>query len=611
MAEINPSCSMKRKRSSKYDLYFETNEATGLKTCKLGCLPVATYSGSTAGTNLKQHLFKVHQMFVPDTDGSPGSRIIPDIMTPEKKEAIDIKLKKLVIGRQEEFAIVDDPYFVDFVNELNPSYSVPSRRTLVRNISTTYEEAFNRLLEILQMIPGKVCLTGDGWSSKRKRGFFVITIHWVSEEWNLQSTTLEFLNFPPPHTGKTTSNFILTALKKYKIEKKVFVMTTDNASEMITAMTDLKRILNIEYSAGITYDWHIRCVCHVMNLGVHDALNYLKELLTNLRQLLKCIRYSERNVLKFKEIQRTLEKDHIVEVPGLDVSTGWNSTFLMISNCYKLKDVFNSICEMAPLGDSLRDHAISGNDWKDLKSIADFLELAFDLTVDASGREYSTISYQPIIYDLLINHCQKASAGLIASIKPTAQVKKAAEALITKLQKYRPQLCGMIPCIALALDPRMGSTYPRIQEVKEDLREFLTEHYGLQANSSQSDVSLSQQQQPMSQSIFKAARLISANIDVNPNDEVDDYYAFTRDADDTCDPLKWWGTIGKVRFPTMAKLARDCFASTASSVPSESAFSESAGYVTPLRSRLSDGNLEMQMKLKAWIRFFDKLDTQK
>jgi hypothetical protein len=44
-----------------------------------------------------------------------------------------------------------------------------------------------------------------------------------------------------------------------------------------------------------------------------------------------------------------------------------------------------------------------------------------------------------------------------------------------------------------------------------------------------------------------------------------------------------------------------------SSVPSESAFSDSGDFVRPDRSRLVDENVEMMMKLRSWNRLLDDL----
>lgn len=142
---------------------------------------------------------------------------------------------------------------------------------------------------------------------------------------------------------------------------------------------------------------------------------------------------------------------------------------------------------------------------------------------------------------------------------------------------------------------------------RTEFREILTRNYGLKPKDSTTPQQLSKVS-----SIFHAARTLSG-IDSNlgrPLDEVDEYFKFTKEPDDSFDdPLKWWANIGKFRFPTIAKLARDILCGMASSVPSESSFSISSGYVTPLRARNEDQTLEVQMKLRSWNSLFEKLDV--
>jgi hypothetical protein len=87
------------------------------------------------------------------------------------------------------------------------------------------------------------------------------------------------------------------------------------------------------------------------------------------------------------------------------------------------------------------------------------------------------------------------------------------------------------------------------------------------------------------------------------SDEVEDFCSFTFRADTSCsDVLQWWKTIGSVRFPTLSLLARDAFMIMGSSVPSESAFSDSGAFVSSDRARLTDENIEIMMKLRSWNR---------
>jgi hypothetical protein len=620
MADTEKS-SQKRKSTSQSTQFYRVDEESGKRFCTpcendSGCKKPQSYSLKTSTTVLRDHLIQKHGMIGLRPKDTNQDKPVPvastsdsqvGYLTVERKDKIDNLLVKFVVGRKEAFAIVEDSRFTAFVQSLNPNYTVCCRNTLENKISTSYQVYLQRFLQLVQNIPGKVGITCDGWSNRQRCDYFVITMHWLDVEWKFRSATLEFIHFPPPHNTVSTLNVILNALKFYKIEKKVMAITSDNASEMVAAIRELRKLLNLEYNADIEYDFHLRCICHVLNLGVQDALKLLKEVTAKLRQLLKVIRSSPASIAKFKNLQISLENETIYEVPSLDVETRWNSTYSMVIKCYRLKAVFDSMCDTASVGDMLKIMKLSATEWEAMYSIASFLEIAFNATEAASGCDYLTLSLQPIIFNILLNHCLKAETGKLKAVSTVPEIVEAAGKLKVKLQKYEKKLCGFLPCVALALDPRIGSTFQTTASIKEQLRDILIKKYGLNEtvtsqNSERSKVA----------HLFQTARDLAGIAGSSGQlDELDEFYKFTKDPEDLdINPITWWSTIGKLRFPTIAKLARDVFSCTASSVPSESAFSQSSGYVTPTRSKMTDENLEIQMKLRSWFSLFDDIDNK-
>lgn len=91
-----------------------------------------------------------------------------------------------------------------------------------------------------------------------------------------------------------------------------------------------------------------------------------------------------------------------------------------------------------------------------------------------SGQAYPTISMQPVIYDLMEDHCLKVMAS-----STSATLKDAAKKILTKLRKYQNELCGILPTIAQMLEPRVSSKLPRCVKVNQVLRKLLIKDYGL------------------------------------------------------------------------------------------------------------------------------------
>lgn len=61
---------------------------------------------------------------------------------------------------------------------------------------------------------------------------------------------------------------------------------------------------------------------------------------------------------------------------------------------------------------------------------------------------------------------------------------------------------------------------------------------------------------------------------------------------------------GGIQYPILAKIVRDYICITATSVPSEQAFSKS-GELISKRNRLGDHSIEARMCLNSWIALLD------
>lgn len=107
----------------------------------------------------------------------------------------------------------------------------------------------------------------------------------------------------------------------------------------------------------------------------------------------------------FREIQVLLGRRNIVDVPGLDVETRWNSMFEMVDNSFLVKDVFESMCNTKEFTLALGGLQLSQTDWREIKAVVDFVRPASELTTTASGSSYVTLSIQPLIYESLKTHC--------------------------------------------------------------------------------------------------------------------------------------------------------------------------------------------------------------
>ena len=303
-----------------------------------------------------------------------------------------------------------------------------------------YDSALLAFRAIIESIPGRIALTLDGWSSRVMRGYMVVTMHWIDTEWNLRSAILEFKHFPPPHNQITTTDFVCSVLKDFNVHTRVRAITSDSGVEMPPAMDRVRCYLNESWSLHLNdaNDFYIRCVCHFINRAVVDASELVKKEVDMLRVIVKTIRSSALLRNKYSELSVVLGRTVKQTPPSLDVETRWATKFLMMEECFKNKNIIEVLCNCEEFKDQMMPLKLTDIEWRVVKASKDFLETAYQCTNAASGSKYATIGMQPLVYGHLKKLCEQTIAGQSSTGFTTPVVKAAAQAMLTKLEKYEP-----------------------------------------------------------------------------------------------------------------------------------------------------------------------------
>src|SRR5436190_20193478 len=88
-----------------------------------------------------------------------------------------------------------------------------------------------------------------------------ITGHWIDQNWNLHEALLAFKLLEGSHSGNKLAREIFNTLDAYNIAKKLFCITTDNASNNGKAMKKLSKLL-MKHN-GLDWPWeenHVSCL---------------------------------------------------------------------------------------------------------------------------------------------------------------------------------------------------------------------------------------------------------------------------------------------------------------------------------------------------------------
>lgn len=80
---------------------------------------------------------------------------------------------------------------------LNSTVKTISRNTAKSDILKMYEREKEYLKNELAVIPSRVCLTSDMWTSLASNGYMCLNAHYVDLNWILQKRVLIFRHVPP------------------------------------------------------------------------------------------------------------------------------------------------------------------------------------------------------------------------------------------------------------------------------------------------------------------------------------------------------------------------------------------------------------------------------
>ncbi|KAL5564800.1 hypothetical protein UlMin_027964 [Ulmus minor] len=621
--QINPSTEKgKRKLKSKVWNFFDIISMGPNKKMKSQCKKcgVQYLASSKYGTgNMWRHL-KVCKR--------NDTRDIGQMLISTNTESMSIsanqydsqKFRELLTG-----AIVmhDLPFqFVEYTGiralfkNLNPEVDTVSRNTAKADVLKLYQREMTRIKAMLEVVPGRISLTSDLWSSVISDGYMCLTAHFIDNNWNLQKRVLNFCFMPPPHNDVALSERIFALLCGWKIEKRLFSLTLDNATSNDVSVEALGAQLNLKGLLPCNGEFfHLRCCCHILNLIVQDGLADIDKSIWKIRESVKYVKGSCSQVRK----QKILECVKLVSVDnkkGLrqDILTRWNSTYLMLDSALVYRRAFQHLA----LIDCNYMTCPSTEEWEKVEKVWKFLKYFYNAILAFSATKNPTSNvFFPIIFPCYLS--------LKTHMEDTDEYLKCmATKMWPKFQKYWSDF-SIILAIACILDPRYKMTFVEFCYKKahgEDCLEILVLRSKLQVlfdeynkpEPSQSTSLLTSKKG--NESSTQPTEDMDVELDLFKefdnltNDEFSigghksqlelylDEPKMTRNAN--FDVLAYW-EVNQFRFPELAAMARDVLSIPVSTVASESAFSVGGRVLDQYCSTLKPEIVEAIICSKDWL----------
>ncbi|CAA0836411.1 Zinc finger BED domain-containing protein DAYSLEEPER [Striga hermonthica] len=296
------------------------------------------------------------------------------------------KIAQAIIRHDLPFSFVEYDGIKDVLKYCNPDVRTFSRNTASSDVLKLYTAKKKILRKMLADVRSRICLTSDVWTACTSEGYICLTAHFIDAEWKLNNFILSFSAFPPPHSGTELARKVFDLLREWGIDRKIFSITLDNAKSNDNMQDILREQLCLQDSLLCEGQFfHIRCSAHVLNLIVQKGIKVAGDALHKIRESVKYVKGSEGRMKAFEECAKQVDIQTGIHL-RLDVTTRWNSTYMMLESALRYRRAFTSLS----LCDRNYKHCPSVDDWSRGQKMFEFLRPFFDITKLMSGSSYPT-----------------------------------------------------------------------------------------------------------------------------------------------------------------------------------------------------------------------------
>ena len=102
-------------------------------------------------------------------------------------------LASMIVLHEYPLTIVDHVGFRKYSNTLQPLFKMVSRNTIKNDILKIYDYEKSKTMDLLGNNRSRIAITTDMWTSNQKKGFMVVTAHFINDSWTLQSRVIRYI----------------------------------------------------------------------------------------------------------------------------------------------------------------------------------------------------------------------------------------------------------------------------------------------------------------------------------------------------------------------------------------------------------------------------------
>lgn len=299
-----------------------------------------------------------------------------------------------------------EPEYREKMAGFDPAFVVPGEQKIRTMIAKSYQYNQKNLQNLLTETVDYVSLTMDLWSSRAKHGYLGITANWITLDFGFKDVMLDIIYLPSPHTASVVAETLYNAINKWNLQYRVTSITTDNGSNMISAIS----ILNTMH--GYSNTKRLPCTAHTLQLVVGKGLLPIEIMVARARRLIQFFN-TQKQIEYLEKVQKKLGYTEILHLVQ-DVSTRWNSTYSAWNRLFFLKDAIiqmqTDLCtsinrDEKKDGIKLKKMALTDEEWDLMDSLIDLLMPFEEITRELSGGTYVTLSkIIPVIKEFIFDY---------------------------------------------------------------------------------------------------------------------------------------------------------------------------------------------------------------
>ncbi|XJO73686.1 hypothetical protein BDV3_004628 [Batrachochytrium dendrobatidis] len=117
------------------------------------------------------------------------------------------KLQRWIVGDQQSFLVVENPYFQQMMLYINKHIIFKSVDAISQTVNRDFEIAKADVYALIKENTSKISFTTDIWTSPANVAYTAVTAHFIDKNWKLKCILVDFLVFNEATAARTLRHY--------------------------------------------------------------------------------------------------------------------------------------------------------------------------------------------------------------------------------------------------------------------------------------------------------------------------------------------------------------------------------------------------------------------